>query len=74
VVALIGAMGTKLDTVAIVAKKKPVINFAVKLVKVIIEAMSHCAIVLESRIDAMKYFLVWSTKKMNDKIDFQIIG
>jgi hypothetical protein len=86
----IKAMGAHLDTMAVLAKRKPMAvlakrkpyrNLAEEVVKftdpfkeLLVDMMADRAVTLDERINTLKSFMLRSTKKMNEKIDIEIIG
>jgi hypothetical protein len=76
----VGAIGAQLDTVVKVARRKTHHNLAEEVAKItdpfrelLVDTMAERAVALDQRISTLKSFMIRSTKKMNEKIDFELI-
>jgi hypothetical protein len=76
----IGALGAKLDGVVIAQKKYPSPALSKEVARVVepfkkdlCESMAERAMALEDRINKVKSFVVRSTKRMNEKIESEVL-
>jgi hypothetical protein len=76
----IGALGAKFDVVVVAQKKYPLSALSKEVARVVkpfkkdlCESMAERALALEERINKVKSFVVRSTKRMNEKIEMEVM-